>query len=181
MTCHFENDLAKSGPVNLYLMRLNWLQAATVVEEFITLLVNLHTFSVVLNLRIHSIWTSLERLFDRLTSLCLKKPKLSKNYIYLSLVTLSSDTSTQNNNCAKTTVTRRSKFKTHLILQLEYPAQILVSLICPRFQPRFFNGLMGRGGVGVCSVPCNRRVAGSNLPQATAQQGCQKLPKDPPG
>jgi len=27
---------------------------------------------------------------------------------------------------------------------------------------------MGRGGVGVCSVPCNRRVAGSNLPQATA-------------
>ena len=27
---------------------------------------------------------------------------------------------------------------------------------------------MGRGGVGVCSVPCNRRVAGSSVPQATA-------------
>ena len=29
--------------------------------------------------------------------------------------------------------------------------------------------IMGRGGVAVCSVPCNRRVAGSNLhvPQAT--------------
>ena len=28
---------------------------------------------------------------------------------------------------------------------------------------------MGYGGVEVCSVPCNWRVAGSNLPQATAQ------------
>ena len=28
--------------------------------------------------------------------------------------------------------------------------------------------LMERGGVGVCSVPCNQKVAGSNLPQATA-------------
>ena len=25
---------------------------------------------------------------------------------------------------------------------------------------------VGRGGVGVCSVPCSRRVAGSNPPQA---------------
>ena len=27
---------------------------------------------------------------------------------------------------------------------------------------------MERGGVGVCSVPCNRKVTGLNLPQATA-------------
>src|SRR6218665_2603949 len=28
--------------------------------------------------------------------------------------------------------------------------------------------VMERGGVEVCSVPCNRKVVGSNLPQATA-------------
>ena len=28
---------------------------------------------------------------------------------------------------------------------------------------------VGRGSVGVCSVPCSRRVAGSNPPQAAAQ------------
>jgi len=28
--------------------------------------------------------------------------------------------------------------------------------------------IMGSGGVGICSVPCNWRVAGSNLPQTTA-------------
>ena len=28
--------------------------------------------------------------------------------------------------------------------------------------------IVGRGGVGVCSVPCSRRVAGSNPPQAAA-------------
>ena len=27
---------------------------------------------------------------------------------------------------------------------------------------------VGHGGVGVCSVPCSRRVAGSNPPQATS-------------
>ena len=28
-------------------------------------------------------------------------------------------------------------------------------------------GGLGRGGVGVRSVPCNRKVEGSNIPQAT--------------
>ena len=32
---------------------------------------------------------------------------------------------------------------------------------------------MGRGGVGICSVPCNRRVTGSNLPQVTAYRSSQ--------
>ena len=30
--------------------------------------------------------------------------------------------------------------------------------------------IKGRGGVGVCSVPCNRKVAGSNIPQATVMR-----------
>src|SRR6218665_2335778 len=29
---------------------------------------------------------------------------------------------------------------------------------------------LGTNGLVVCSVPCNQRVAGSNLPKATAQQ-----------
>src|SRR6218665_1816544 len=29
---------------------------------------------------------------------------------------------------------------------------------------------VGHGGIAVCSVPCKRRVTGSNLPQATAQR-----------
>ena len=39
------------------------------------------------------------------------------------------------------------------------------------------DGGVGRGGVGVCSVPCSRRVAGSNPPQggmfgALQPEGC---------
>lgn len=57
-------------------MRLNRLQTATVVEEVVTLLVHLHPLSVILYLGVHAIGTSLERLFNGLTSLCLKKSKL---------------------------------------------------------------------------------------------------------
>ena len=36
------------------------------------------------------------------------------------------------------------------------------------FTSDYRHSSVGRDGVGVCSAPCNRKVAGSNLPQATA-------------
>ena len=48
-------------------------------------------------------------------------------------------------------------------------AQILsVSSSCTLCLLRSFFPGSYHGDVGVCTVPCNRRVAGSNLPQATA-------------
>src|SRR6218665_1137622 len=49
--------------------------------------------------------------------------------------------------------------------------------------PTKYKQSMGRGGVGVCSVPCNRKVAGSNLPQAEEgrQQETTSLISSPGG
>ena len=54
-----------------YLMWQHWFKTAWEVSEFVALLMYLDSFTIVLNFRIHSIWTLLHRVFNRFTCLSL--------------------------------------------------------------------------------------------------------------
>ncbi|KAF3840596.1 hypothetical protein F7725_006458 [Dissostichus mawsoni] len=58
-----------------YLSVHHWLQAAAEVAEAVSILVDLHTFSVVFDLRVHPIGTFLHGVLDGFTCLCLKNTK----------------------------------------------------------------------------------------------------------
>lgn len=70
-------------------VRQHWFEAATEVAEDVSVLVNLHSFSVVLDLRVHAVWTFLHGLLDGFTCLCLKT-KMSQTESIFSITVVDS-------------------------------------------------------------------------------------------
>lgn len=53
----------------------HWLQAAAEVTEVVSVLVNLHSFPIVFDLRVHPIGALFHSVFNRFTSFSLKESK----------------------------------------------------------------------------------------------------------